>query len=149
MKNVLFVISLLFLFNWARSKYWPSYQALSKQTLSSLESCRNKKMCAVIYIAPWCPACESALPIIKNYIKNAKSNMSYGIQIVVGDEQTKGENDAKAKEIGENAIADNNLEISKSLNIKAYPTYFVLKDGHKIVMQGEEASLWLSSNFSQ
>lgn len=75
-------------------------------TLFKEAGCKGKNICGLVYMAPWCPACNSVIPQLQIYLKNSAHHKESGLQIVMGAEQNAGDNARKAKEIGGNVLTD-------------------------------------------
>ena len=106
-------------------------------------TCLGKKMCAMVYVAPWCPACngiESDLRMVGNLSAN---NPEFGVLIIVGGGQTLGENEAKVAELGVAAVTDNQNSYARDLRIRKYPTFLVVNSANKLIHQDGDAIKWM------
>lgn len=110
--------------------------------------CHGKKMCGLVYLAPWCPACNSVIPQLQIFLKNGQQHKEAGLQIVVGAEQMPGDNARKAKEIGEGVITDENNIYAGSLAISYYPSFFVIDEQKRIIHKDQDAMNWMNENFA-
>jgi hypothetical protein len=111
--------------------------------LNQQGTCLGKKMCAMVYVAPWCPACngiESDLRMVGNL---SASNPDFGVLIIVGGGQTAGENEAKVVELGSAAVTDNQNTYARVLRIRKYPTFLVVNSSNKLIHQDEDAIKWM------
>lgn len=110
--------------------------------------CKGKKVCGLVYLAPWCPACNSVIPQLQVYLKNSSNNKEAGLQIVVGAEQNRGDNASKAREIGEGVMTDDQKIYAETLAISYYPTFFVVNDKNQIIHKDQDAMNWMNESFS-
>jgi thiol-disulfide isomerase/thioredoxin len=81
----------------------------------------------VVYIAPWCPACEASIGTLQemNRLWNpSNSPYSHGIKVIVGrDDPAKCK--AKAEQVGAFASVDTDDRFSKRHKIEGFPTWLV------------------------
>ncbi len=115
------------------------------------EVCTGKKLCAIAYVAPWCPGCNSLIPNFKQYLAQSKNHSEYGFVIIVGKGKTMRDNTDKAIEIGskefKNIIVDVDESFHRDLKIKYYPSFIIVKPNQKIVMRDQEAFDWINQHF--
>lgn len=110
--------------------------------------CKGKKMCGLVYLAPWCPACNSVIPQLQIFLKNSVNNKEFGLQLIMGAEQAPGDNERKAKEIGGYVLIDSHNVYSTSLAISYYPTFLVVDEKKQIVFKDQDAMNWMNENFA-
>ena len=111
--------------------------------LNQQGTCLGKKMCAMVYVAPWCPACngiESDLRMVGNL---SAANPDFGVLIIVGGGQAPGENEAKVVELGSAAVADNQNSYARALRIRKYPTFLVVNSANRLIHQDGDAITWM------
>jgi len=109
---------------------------------SASSPCEGKKLCGVVYVAPWCPACNNLLPKLAVPLANAKDNKDFGMMIVVGQGKREGDNETKVSEIGAGAITDNDGFYHQKLRVEAYPSFYVINQNNRVVMQDQDAFIW-------
>ncbi len=148
-----FVLPLLFIgafFLWPKikSNFLPSGKL--PPSFTKMDSpCLGKKMCSVIYVAPWCPACKDVAPILTDLLKNAQEfNRDVGIMVVVGEGQAH-ENQQLADSFGRGSLIDHDRSILKSLDVSYYPTFVVVDASFKIVKKDQEAFQWAIDQFGK
>lgn len=117
----------------------------NEDQITSLDPCQGKKMCALVYIAPWCSACEQIAPYLKQIAAKVRDDNENGFLIVVGAGNEK-ENQEKVSFYESHTIADNDSSISKSLGISYYPTFLVINSDRKIELKDQEAANWIQKN---
>ncbi len=154
MRNILLVVAvLLAAFAWhtkqeqTRAKNVREYQRrLAEQAQNPgqpvRDSCTNKKFCAVVYVAPWCPACKQLAPQLRAALPRVKEK-EFGLKIVVGQGRPE-ENDDEAASFGEAGSADQDGSIHKILGVSQYPSFFVLDQEKTVILANEEAFQWLN-----
>lgn len=112
--------------------------------------CLGKKKCGVIYMAPWCPACNSMIPQLKVLLDRSQNHQDFGIQVIVGNGKSMIDNQMKAQEIGEKVITDDeNGTFAKNLNVTYFPTLFVLDQSAKVIAKDRDALVLMQETFSK
>lgn len=111
------------------------------------ELCGSKSFCAVIYVTPWCPACQQSAPRYRAYLANAERSAENGIQVVVGEGRTPEQNNETVSSYGSGALADNNRSIGRMLGVPYYPSHFVLDSKRAVFLRDPEASAWIDERF--
>jgi thiol-disulfide isomerase/thioredoxin len=113
----------------------------------SLGTCQGKKQCAWVYMAPWCPACKQYTFFLSHAVKIAATQPEFGLQIVVGGERRPGDNQAMASELGPQTLIDQDNSIARDQGISYYPTFLVLDENGRPIMQDKPAFDWVVSTF--
>lgn len=121
-------------------------RAYVRSLASESDICAEKKFCAVIYVAPWCPACHSMAPQFKNLLARAKTMNDYGVKIVVG-QGTQKQNEAEAASYGAGASTDHDSLVKKALDVREFPSFFVMDKERTVILNGQEAFHWINENF--
>lgn len=111
--------------------------------LSRQGTCLGKKMCAVVYVAPWCPACHGIEADLRMVGNLSATNQDFGVIIIVGAGQSPSENEVKAQELGVAAITDNERKFSQGLRIRKYPSFFVVNTANRVLHKDEDALRWM------
>lgn len=92
-------------------------------TADHSDPCAEKKNCLVAYIAPWCPACNSTLPLMRKLRDELRSSDSQtGFRIIVGADKADRLR-AEAKDLGEEALADESGSIFKGAGVVSFPSW--------------------------
>jgi len=117
------------------------------QAMKHLRLCEGKKICAIIYVAPWCPACNQMLPEISRILQASEGNPDHEVVVIVGKGADPIENNEKALEIGPLAITDNRSVIHDAFKIDRYPTFMLVNSQHQIVSTDQEAYIWMAEHF--
>lgn len=98
--------------------------------LVTTTSCEGKASCLLVYVTPWCPACEQLSPYLLKIQEKSQPDSEYGIKMIVGLERDPGANQRIAERYGKTTVIDTDQSVHKILNIKYYPTILlVTKDG--------------------
>ncbi len=118
------------------------------QLTQSLE-CQKKNGCGVIYVAPWCPACNSMQPQIQQILQKSRENPDYGIVVIVGQGKEARDNFEKAQEIGEGTVTDDDSLYARALKIDRYPTFLVVDSQQKITHRDQAAMGWMNHAFAE
>ncbi len=109
---------------------------------SKVDNCQNKKLCVVVYMAPWCPACKQVMPAVSTLLEKSKLSKEFGTKVYVGKGASQEENEAMAKKLGAGAEVDSNLEMHKKLNVGYYPAFFILDAEGAMTSDGKDAFYW-------
>ncbi len=128
-----------------------AYYWLSKPTPLSISSlkletalnngekklCENKSGCIGIYIAPWCSACHSSIPLI-NQLINAKNADDLNFIVVIGSDDT-GNLRQFAREIDGDVYIDSKDRFRQLTRYSSVPRWFVINDKQEIT---DNFTLW-------
>jgi thiol-disulfide isomerase/thioredoxin len=145
MRNLVIIASLAFMAWW-----WHGHRPVKEvpvRMLASMDSCHLKKSCAIIYVAPWCGACKQLLPQLTPFFENALKNDQYGIQVVVGAGKSDEDNQREADALGPIAIVDNDKSIARNLQVKYFPSIYVVNSSQKILLRDQDALFWIQKHF--
>lgn len=115
--------------------------------LNQQGTCLGKKMCAMVYVAPWCPACHAIQDDLRMLGTTSANHPDYGVVVIVGGGQTPGENDAKVAEFGAVATADNQNTYAHALRIRKYPSFLIVSSTNKVVHEDQAAIKWMDESF--
>jgi thiol-disulfide isomerase/thioredoxin len=115
-------------------------------TIAQSGNCSGKNLCAIVYFAPWCPACHHYQPMIKASLESFENNQEHGIQVIMGMETQAGENERVAKEISEQVMIDTDKSLAKQMNITFFPTFLVVDQNRKVIHQDQEALQWIENH---
>lgn len=109
------------------------------------DSCEGKKVCAVAYLAPWCPHCKRMIPDLKEMLLKAQASSDKGLRVIAGAGEPEA-NQALAAEFGTSGVVDANREIQQKLGVRQFPSFYLLNEkGH--LMAGDQAAYqWLYEN---
>ena len=118
------------------------------QAWAKSDLCNEKKECAVVYVAPWCPACKSMAPKLREAIEQTKSRKDFGIRVVVG-RGSKEENEKEAASFAGVGHADQDDSLHDLLGVRAYPSFYVVDKKQKVLHRGQAAFRWLNEKLSQ
>lgn len=124
-----------------------SYHLMEMKEIASTKTCTDKKQCMVIYITPWCGACERMAPFFEAWVKKIKNDPDYGIQVIVGKGNHPRDNREKAARYGASGIVDFDQSYHESLPIEGYPTMLLLDSEGKIVSEGQTMANWAVNKF--
>ncbi len=148
---LLILLVILTFFGWKKYRYTLFSDNKLPATLTfaadQVDPCLDKKMCAVVYIAPWCPACHSVLPQLKTFTQNASKHDEYGILIVIGA-GTFEQNQNTFKSFTTNAMIDSDSKIANSLGVNYFPTFLVLDAQREIKKRDHDAFTWMHQTFN-
>jgi len=97
-----------------------------------VDRCLGKERCIVVYVAPWCPACESIQGCLKEAVALTEGMPDFGVDVVMGyDKEEKLE--AGAVGIGAGVYVDTTGDIRRALRVKSLPTFFAVNRQGKIL----------------
>ena len=138
---VFFVVISAYQFYLRGGLRWP----LSASNLSA-DSCAGRELCVLVYMAPWCPHCKTAIPKVKSYLNRAQKGGTAGFRVVVGMDSPENSMEMGLK-IGKGVAIDRDREIAKKYAIDGVPAYIVLDREGGVVLRGAEANQWLFDKF--
>lgn len=134
---------LLVIFQWKSG----AFQMMRDPASISGNTCEGKKFCALVYLAPWCPHCRSALSHTQMLLQKSRFGDT-GVRVVVG----MGEPDqsaAMANKIAHGVAVDTDDKIARDLGIQGVPAYIVMdKEGTRI-LEGQEGYAWIIEKFGR
>lgn len=111
---------------WMRPRTLPAF-TLDRAGASSEpgeDPCADKPRCLSIYVAPWCPSCRAASPVVLEIKERFRDHPKLGIRTVVGmDERPNLE--SYAKELGADVFLDPGSGFSKAADIHSVPSWVV------------------------
>lgn len=119
----------------------------SARAAENLNLCPGKKMCALIYVAPWCPYCKKSAPTYRQYLFHANRYESFGLHVIVGAGKTARANNLTAQNYGSGALADNDHRVQNRYRIFLYPSYLILRDDGTVALRGEPARQWINQRY--
>ena len=108
--------------------------------------CTNKKFCAMVYVAPWCPACKQMAERHRTALTKARDKKDYGFKVIVGQGR-KEENEAEAAALGLGAVVDADNKWQATLHVDRFPSYYVLDQEGTVILQDNEAFQWIGERF--
>lgn len=147
--NIIFILLIGFILYISRHQLTGMFKDKKvPPTIFQEAGCKGKKMCGLVYLAPWCPACNSVIPQLQIFHKNSVYNKELGLQLIMGAEQMSGDNARKAKEIGGNVLVDEHNVYATSLAISYYPTFLVVDEKKQIKYKDQDAMNWMNENFA-
>ncbi len=148
-KNIIAIAIALGIYGlWKFSVKPPQSRLDTQSRIRKTEMCKGKKTCSVVYVAPWCSACESLQPTLVSLLPAAKNNPDHGLLVIVGSGKEAGDNEAKADEIGFDTIVDNHNKLADELNVRYFPTIVVIDESLKIKLRDQEALGWIMQTFA-
>jgi thiol-disulfide isomerase/thioredoxin len=121
----------------------PEYRELVSST-----SCEGKKSCVLIYVTPWCPACEEMSPLIQQWLVKARNDADVGFKVIVGMENARGDNQRLAKRYAPVSIIDHRRKIHDLLGVRYYPTLFMVKTNGELLARDEKVVEWAMNRYN-
>lgn len=102
------------------------------------DTCAGKKLCAVAYLAPWCPHCKRVVPELRQKLERAASSSEHGLRVIVGGGEP-AENQALATSFGAAGLVDENNQIAQQLGVRGYPAFYLIDEKGAVVGSEEDA----------
>lgn len=112
-----------------------------------VEDCQSKKTCFIVYVAPWCGACQMFMERHFSPMSNKIAQKDLGLLVIVGADAP-AKNSDHAKKIGPLASTDTNDEFLKKNKIEYFPFFIVTSAGH-VTHHGRPALDWLNEKMSE
>jgi thiol-disulfide isomerase/thioredoxin len=116
--------------------------------LITTESCAGKKSCVLIYVTPWCPACEQMSPFIQKWLAKAKDDPDYGFKVIVGMENARGDNQRLAKRYAPVSVIDHRRKIHDLLGVRYYPTLLMVKTSGEVDARDDKVIEWAMNRYN-
>ena len=107
--------------------------------LYSTTSCEGKTSCFLVYVTPWCPACEQLSPYLLKIQEQTKNDPEFGIKMIVSGERKPGDNQRIADRYGKSSVIDLDRSVHKMLNISYYPTILLVRQDGTISERDNKA----------
>jgi thiol-disulfide isomerase/thioredoxin len=117
-------------------------RAFERRIASGEDSCAGRKFCAVVYMAPWCPACKQIVPRLQRMSKKAVKG-DYGLKVVVGRGRSPEDNEQMAAQFGNFGAVDKDEKVFSDLKVSRYPSFFVLDGEGTVILANQEAYYWI------
>jgi|GEM_PF-2777571 len=114
--------------------------------LATLGTCAGKRMCAIVYVAPWCPACHAIQDDLRMLGSTSANHPDFGVLVIVGGGRTPDENAATVAGYGAVATADDENTYAQALRIRKYPSFLVVSS-LKVVHEDRAALQWMDESF--
>lgn len=89
-------------------------------------NCAGKKHCITVFVAPWCPACQSAkgtFKMLNDYLPKNRSDVGFGIVVGAGSQAENNEEKTQLAPI--EVLVDHSGQIFKNRRINSFPTWIV------------------------
>ncbi|MFZ4714593.1 MAG: TlpA family protein disulfide reductase [Bacteriovoracaceae bacterium] len=157
-KFLILVVALCLYLSWDKYKLrllapnkLPSTTAKNTQ----VPNCLEKKQCAVIYVAPWCPSCDQMAPQIQGFLNNSLNHPEIGVKVIIGQGRSTDENEQKAqdyrsqckdKSIYKDIFIDSDSSLKNSLGVNYYPTFMVVNTEGRVEKRDQNAWKWMHEN---
>lgn len=110
------------------------------------DPCVGKERCAVVYVAPWCPACKQMLPSLLDLRdKYWKGSGTRAIKFVVGQGEPE-QNRSMAKTIGDGAFVDPDGAFARKMKVEHFPTVWLTDASGKVLEQDRAAINWVNQD---
>lgn len=111
------------------------------------DTCAGKDFCVTVYLAPWCPHCQSAVPKVQKMLALTKIGGKNGVRVAVGMGEPS-QNEAMARAIaGGGVTVDQDSSLARKWNVSGVPSYQVLDKEGAVVLEGREAYQWVHEKF--
>lgn len=150
-KWLLVLIGISFFFAWGKFKHRllsPNKLPENYSSNGRPLSCMGKKQCAIIYIAPWCGACNQMAPHFKTFLNKAKGNVDFSVKVIVGQGSKEDNEDKALSYDNEEVYLDPQSVVKDSLGISYFPTILVVDSQGAIQLRDQEAWNWMAQNIN-
>jgi thiol-disulfide isomerase/thioredoxin len=133
---------------WTGSKIFSQDRRPSHRIVASTDSrgtCEGKAHCLVVYLAPWCPHCQSYIPNAKRMLEG-KELKSLGVRVVIGKAKPN-ENIQMQSEISPLAEVDHDGSLAALWRVDRFPFFLVLDKEGASIIEGPEAREYAIEKF--
>jgi thiol-disulfide isomerase/thioredoxin len=101
----------------------------------SSDPCAGRERCIVVYVAPWCPACEGALPFFNFLYRKVQATDRVGMKVIIGaDEQSKLVR--MSGKFRAPTFFDEDGSFSRAAGVRAYPSVWVTDGEGGVLRRG-------------
>jgi thiol-disulfide isomerase/thioredoxin len=94
------------------------------------DACEGRERCVVVYMAPWCGACKSAFPIIRNMARRWASG-ALAVKPIIGLAST-AQCEQMAQTLGVPAYLDPSGKLLRAAGAQGVPQWFVLNRAGRV-----------------
>lgn len=109
------------------------------------DPCQGRSTCVVMYVTPWCGACQlhvgTTVPLLR--AKWGASPDRPGLKVIVGNSDD-GKLDELAKRIGDPVFIDRSDQLLRALEVRRFPSFYVVDQRQRITHEGDDAVAWLA-----
>lgn len=116
----------------------PLVSLQSNASSTPQEVCPLGKRCVVCYLAPWCPACKSSLPIIQELRESFRSHNNLEFLVIVGA-ASQSELLPMANDIGGRVFFDPSSRFASAARIRSFPSIVLIDDQHRLTASSHVA----------
>lgn len=142
----LWVLFILLAAGWG---YWTkrplprmSFEALPA-LVSQEDPCAARPYCVVLYLAPWCPHCQTMVSKVPELRSFWTASDRPGLKVVIGADQPE-KIDAMAASVGDPVYKDLSGEFGKRAGVDSYPSWFVIDPAGRTIERGRGAVSWVN-----
>lgn len=98
----------------------------------ALDDCIARDQCIVAYLAPWCPNCKTAIPLIHTMRSIASKEGSLGIRVIVGSDN-RSRLDAMASTVGGKVFYDESGAFLHQMGQSGVPSWWVINRQNQVL----------------
>jgi len=109
-------------------------------------TCEGRDFCVSVYMAPWCPHCKTAMPMVQSLLAKTQHGGKTGVRVVIGMAEP-AQSEAMGNSIAKNVVFDHDSRIAKELNVQGVPSFKVLDKEGTVIIDGPEARMWINEKF--
>lgn len=137
--KVLLFVGALLIISLSMSPAWlfgyprlPTPEVLEAVNRTNTDPCNAAQYCVVVYLAPWCGACQSELPWIGELQNAALSTKGVRFMIVVGSDE-RANLLGMARQLPQGAFLDAKGVYKSSLGVYAFPSFFLVDHERQVL----------------
>lgn len=90
--------------------------------------CEGKKVCLVVYVSPWCPACKGQLPFIKEVDSTVKAYPGFGLEVIIGWDK-RSRLLEMAQSLGVHSLLDDRGSFATAASLSSVPSWYLFSNG--------------------
>lgn len=110
----------------------PSFELATNASTNTVDECKQTSKCLVVYLAPWCGTCKSAVEVVNEMSKYfGTSSSRVGLRVVLGMDKQEALNEF-AKSFTENVYFDPSGEYLRAIGGGGVPGWWVIDDSNMI-----------------
>lgn len=135
-------VALYFVFAKSHARVAPDIE-LPSVPAAMQDSCEGTERCLAVYLAPWCPACKSAGPLVAKLRTLAQEQPDVGMMVIVGREEDEAKLESYAESIGGEVFLDYDQEFHRQMGDSGVPHWYVWDQNRKIL--ASHAGYWVGA----
>lgn len=149
------IVSMIVLWVGWKAFYHPKFpdEASGSLTLFSQSRltetpCAGREYCVFVYMAPWCPACKAAIPLVSDLRNFWRDNDRPGMMVIIGNGKPDAL-EAMARLMGSPVFLDKQDKFLHAAGVRHFPYFIVVDKEKNILARGQAAQRWVEQEINR